>query len=372
MKILVSGVRSYVAIDWAVALMRAGMEPVLADSFPSYTIRKCLPDLTFHRYPSPAQNPAEFVDSIQTLCRKEKIDWIIPTSEEIFYLAEHSEVFEPTRLLAPAIDLLKRLHSKQAFLDITKEAGLPIPETFPVSAKRSIPDHPEDWVLKRIYTRFGANTITRLNARAWARAQTESPQWLAQRKIEGTEYCTWSVFSDGELKIHTTYQPIYRLRNSSAFYFKGIHHAEIKSWVERFAISCQLDGQIAFDFILKNDGSILPIDCNPRTTSGIHLLAGDPAMIEAIFKEKHECLENSEQPFMLPLAMRQFGLPRALYQGQLRSWWQHYSTASKAPCLPISRLCNIRNMFIFVGRAMRNRCSFRAAITEDMDWPPAR
>ncbi|MEI9905480.1 MAG: hypothetical protein WDN06_17200 [Asticcacaulis sp.] len=64
------------------------------------------------------------------------------------------------------------------------------------------------------------------------------------------------------------------------------------------------------------------IECNPRATSGLHLLAGDPQALTAVFlHDDGEVLQASSQPACIGPAMIS-GLPKAIVQGRL-SEWQH-------------------------------------------------
>ena len=46
----------------------------------------------------------------------------------------------------------------------------------------------------------------------------------------------------------------------------------IRDWVERFVRAHGLTGQVSFDFIEAEDGSVFAIECNPRTHSAITML----------------------------------------------------------------------------------------------------
>ena len=44
-------------------------------------------------------------------------------------------------------------------------------------------------------------------------------------------------------------------------------------WIELFAAGTGFSGFLSFDFRLDAEGRNLPIECNPRATSGIHFVA---------------------------------------------------------------------------------------------------
>ena len=50
---------------------------------------------------------------------------------------------------------------------------------------------------------------------------------------------------------------------------------DVEQWIKRFVAAQNYSGPIAFDFIVSAPGSALPIECNPRLTSGIHFMQHD-------------------------------------------------------------------------------------------------
>ena len=62
-----------------------------------------------------------------------------------------------------------------------------------------------------------------------------------------------------------------------------MEHAAARAWVETFVAREGYTGQIAFDFIETEAGVMYALECNPRATSGVHLLAAHPEFAAAFF-----------------------------------------------------------------------------------------
>jgi hypothetical protein len=110
-----------------------------------------------------------------------------------------------------------------------------------------------------------------------------------QEFITGKEYCTHSTVRNGELTVHCCCE-------SSAFQvnYENVEQPEILQWVSHFVKELQLTGQISFDFIQAEDGTIYAIECNPRTHSAITMYYNHPGLADAY-------LSAETQNFGLPL-----------------------------------------------------------------------
>ncbi|GAA3325969.1 hypothetical protein GCM10020331_060000 [Ectobacillus funiculus] len=76
---------------------------------------------------------------------------------------------------------------------------------------------------------------------------------------------------NGKLLAHSVYQTEFTAGLGATIAFQ---HTECDPIFHLFQYSLKklkYSGQIAFDFIVTKDGKVYPIECNPRTTSGLHL-----------------------------------------------------------------------------------------------------
>ena len=63
------------------------------------------------------------------------------------------------------------------------------------------------------------------------------------------------------------------MSGSVAVGFERVDHPAIEAWIARFVAATGWTGFIAFDFIVDAAGTPWGIECNPRTTSGLHFFA---------------------------------------------------------------------------------------------------
>ncbi|MFD1884533.1 hypothetical protein ACFSC9_03275 [Paenibacillus wenxiniae] len=129
-RILVTGGRAPVALEWCRLLHAAGHEVYVAESFPqplcrySNTVRRC------YVVPAPRQQPGAFLQELQRIVEKERIDVLLPTCEEIFHIAAGQEhLSAEVQVISPTIAQLHRLHHKGDFIKLVRAAGLAVPET---------------------------------------------------------------------------------------------------------------------------------------------------------------------------------------------------------------------------------------------------
>jgi hypothetical protein len=70
---------------------------------------------------------------------------------------------------------------------------------------------------------------------------------------------------------------------SVAILFERVEEARISDWIARFVAASGHTGFISFDLILDAEGEVWGIECNPRTTSGIHFF-DNPAIARAVLE----------------------------------------------------------------------------------------
>jgi predicted ATP-grasp superfamily ATP-dependent carboligase len=120
-----------------------------------------------------------------------------------------------------------------------------------------------------------------------------------QEFIPGEEFCTHSTVRNGELRLHCCSQ-------SSAFQvnYEHVDNRPILEWVEHFVQKLGITGQVSFDFIQGQDGTVYAIECNPRTHSAITMFYNHPGVAEAylgetLLKEPLQPLTNSKPTYWL-------------------------------------------------------------------------
>jgi len=92
-RVLITGARAPVALHLARLFADAGYEVVAADTLRAPLARASRHVARYHRLAAPAENPAGFAAALGDVIAAEQPDLVIPTCEEIFYLAWAFETF---------------------------------------------------------------------------------------------------------------------------------------------------------------------------------------------------------------------------------------------------------------------------------------
>ncbi len=318
MRILLTGTRAPVTLDLARAFTACGHEVHGVDSLQNPATAGGM--LSFTLCASPRRNPEAFAADADALVGRLRPDLVIPLCEDIFYWAQLAGP-RSWPLFAPDLAILMRLHSKFAFIELARSLGLDAPETQRLQGGEAV-ENTDRSVFKPEFSRFGARLMIRPD-RPPLDHHTANP-WLQQGYIPGEDVCLYAIARRGRLRAFSAYRSSWRTRGGASYYFEpmtGHLNQQLISIAARLVASLDLTGQIACDLRLDPDGRLWLIECNPRATSGLHLLAHDPhALAAAFLGDEGGRLDASSEPACVGPAMIFSGLPRALVMGRLRPW----------------------------------------------------
>ncbi len=195
---------------------------------------------------------------------------------------------------------------------------------------------------------------------------------MAQDYIAGRQVCTYSVAHSGRLTVHSAYHAEFTFGPGAAIVFAALDHPASRAWVEAFVRAEGFTGQIAFDFIETPDGRLFAIECNPRTTSGVHLFADDPRFPPAFLGEAASLLQPRRGRASMYAVLMAAQLPRSLRSwGQLRRWADAFLGGRDVFFRaddPAPFLGQFASFAVLRGRARRNRVSLVEASTLDIEW----
>ncbi|WP_434339137.1 hypothetical protein [Motilimonas cestriensis] len=364
MRILITGARAPVALEWARILLAQGHQVFLSDCC-RFPVGKFVSGISgYIQTSSPRSEPKQYQCQITALVKQHQITLLIPTCEEVFYLAQFSHRLNGVNTLICDAPLLFGLHDK--FQLFTLLAGLPgvrLPRTKKITRVQQI-DLKWDSILKPTFCRFGEQVIRNIN-QASLQEITVSPQqsWVQQQKLTGQAFCNYALCDRGVIIAHQVYLPEYRVNQSAATYFRPTVNRAINEFMSAFVSTYHFHGQVSFDFI-EHLGSIYVIECNPRTTSGLHLIADNlhwPSM--------NTPMENSQNKAKyVGLAMLLAGGGKALLNAKI--WCDFYQgdnvlASKRYPLRPWALLLSTGELLL---KSLRQRKSVTAASTDDIEW----
>jgi hypothetical protein len=367
-RVLITGARAPVALDLAHSFAAAGFEPHLADSLAPCTARlSAFGRGHLHRYAAPRHNVAAFSAGLARLVAALEVELVIPVCEEVFYAAAASP---GCRVFAPGLPWLRRLHSKHDFIALVAACGLAAPRTHRLTSSADVAAWRADarhLVFKPEFSRFATQTLVR-PAPEQLRALKPSPgtPWVVQEFVSGEELCLWSAAIAGEVVAFAAYRPRWRLGHAASYYFEPVAAPEARRFCQTIAAAGGLTGQLAFDVIRTADGGIVPLECNPRGTSGIHLFRRSPDLARALMGEGQAGPRGG--PVCLGAAMALLGLPQALRAGQTRRFLQDWRRADEALPVTSERLGAVLDAARFALTGLRHGRSATAQSTADIEW----
>lgn len=374
--VLILGARAPVALDHARRFAAQGWRVHVADSVSMRLSSTSSAVSGSVMLPSPRFQGFDFCRALDRYATEHRIDLILPTCEEVFFLSRYRDRLPQACAVAvDEFEKLKRLHSKIAFLEEARGCGFDVPK----SASVTTLGEAREWaaarpcVIKPEFSRFGVFVrIYREGIPRHVPDLAAMGRWVVQDCCEGTELCSYSIAADGQLLAHQVYRPTYRLGRSSSYYFEPAVEPRIETCVRALVAATQFTGQISFDWIRDTEGRCFVLECNPRATSGLHLFDSQDALPEALLGNDTTLVRaRVPQPRMIAALMATSGLWDACRRGVLSEWWRDFarardviaSTGDRRPT--VGGLADIAS---YTRLAIRQRCSLREAATRDIEW----
>lgn len=376
MNILITSSRAPVALELIRAFGRNGHRVYATDTLP-LTLGSVSRYLTGHRRtPPPRQQPAAFQRVLVDIIQQYQIDLLLPTCEEVFAIgAAYAELTEWTRVYTAPLALLDRLHHKGRFQSLAEGLGLRTPRTMLVrnqaALRAALADFPH-YLLKPAYSRFAGRIIS--NCGPWAgrpwpadcRPSEEQP-WLVQEYITGELLCSYSLLHQGRLNAHCAYRALHKAGNGSGVYFSTVEEPASRAAAAAIGAALEYSGQLSLDFIRSPAGLYL-IECNPRTTSAVHLMAGAAlaaALCDPTYQAPPVPAGHNRQLLAVTLAgaLSPGARRRTLLRDIPRAGDVIFAADDPAPAL-----AQFPMTAMFAARALRRRIGLTAATTYDIEW----
>jgi hypothetical protein len=368
--ILVTGARAPIAAEIAMALAVSDNKVWVTDSL-SAPVAAASPYIQgFLRLPAPRTSFRSFAIDLAAACERHSIEAIVPTSEEVFWLAGAAPLLPSTvDLRTSPFSTLASLHDKASFARMASSLGYGAPESIEISHPSDLAQlkHPELFVFKPVFSRFSTRTIVSPRLSDLSRLKPDSAnRWLAQTRVAGRELCSYNVAAAGRILMHVGYEPGFRTRVAAGTYFSPVTHEPLRAMSERFVKATGFTGQISFDAIETPDGMVA-IECNPRGTSGAHLASQRPREFAASLLGAGD---GAPTPFqagprmlVLPLLLSQ---PLSWLDPQRLQMLRAARDAPSSAGIPIR--AQARALAELAWLAVRLRVGIRRASTADFEW----
>lgn len=382
MRILITGARAPVALELVRALGRAGHTVYAADSMAPTLAGSSRYAAGALLLPPARTRPDAFAEAVGAHVARLGIELAIPTCEEVFYLARaHAALSARTRLLCEPLPALARWHNKGTFQRHAEGLGLQTPRTVVVRSRAeldaALPAFPR-FLLKPAFSRFATKVITNCGPHADRRpldfcAPTPQTPWLVQAFVEGEAVCSYSILHAGHITAHCAYTTPARVGLGSGTAFVSAQGAQTLAVVQRLA-GAGFTGQLSLDFIRTPEGELYLLECNPRATSGAHLIAPRWLVGGLLDPQQPTWVEPPEQRRQITLATLPYTGGRVLRRPLD---WQRWRELAAAACGgdvilsardPLPTLAQLPQLLRFAAISRRKRIGLLAATTDDLEW----
>jgi hypothetical protein len=245
--------------------------------------------------PLDSKNVARWVDRLEEIIIKEKVDLVLPMStiNEALFIGVAKDWLQkkyPNVIFAcEGLDMMAKLDHKGSFAKMCMENGVPVPEDGIVSSvkelEQDVPFGKMDVIVKRIESSVNRETEIKIVLKEQGVAPkgvnpTSSDPWQWQRFIKGIEYSAWFVCFEGKITFQGCYQ-----QEADLLYFDGIPvPKEIETAISKLVAKYNLTGQYAFDYFQETStGQYFIIECNPRASSVLEGVSGTPGWAASFF-----------------------------------------------------------------------------------------
>ncbi|KAF3196356.1 hypothetical protein TWF106_004989 [Orbilia oligospora] len=244
--ILLTNGRFPVTLDLARQLKKCGHTVYVVDCMHYHVAKFSNAVLQSFRAPAPRDDETGYRKAVSEIIRKHNIHLVIPMHEEIIHLAGSNDIEIIKRLLSPPKHIILRLHNKWEFSQWMEKIGLGVPRHYLCESIEDVKNLPNldkiEYALKPVFGRASQSVYHLKPDKDLPLGKLDmKKKWIAQEWIYGE-----------------------RLEG-----IKGVF-------------------QLAFDFVEElrletndteeepkpGDTRLVSIECNPRSTSGIHLFAG--------------------------------------------------------------------------------------------------
>jgi len=372
--VLIMGARAPIAMHLSSLFAAAGWRTILSDSF-KHPIARFAPHCSrYVRLAPPRSAFSKFRQGIDELVKCEAIDLVLPTSEEVFYVAEAAKQKGfSDRVFAPSLEALRAVHNKWTFSQIADDLNINTPNTKLMTTQAGLmATQTEGKIFKPAWSRFGDQVLFSPSAEKLSKLTiNDTYPWISQDLINGTEYCLYAVCRHGKLTALSAYQPTWRAGQGAGIYFLPYQHDDLQKFVQIFAAKTKWHGQVSFDFIRDKQGKFLVLECNPRAVSGLHFFTKDDDLVSAITNPKAIVSPSFKSPLCAKIAMKIYALPVAIMRGKFKSW--HADMARSTDIFShgdAAKLGRAQSLFLaeIIVRALRTRSSLITASTQDIEW----
>lgn len=258
------------ALDLARGFNRAGCRVIVADPF-GWTLTGASRHVAREfAVPPPSKGAAAYLAALAEIVVREHVDLIVPVSEETMHVAFLPDLLGGrARVFTMPPDRVLAVHNKAGFVRAATAMGLAAPETCLLGTPEAhVMAAADAVVVKPVFSCSGRGVRILGQGAALPDPDPSTPA-IVQRFIAGREHSSCTIAHEGQVVATMIYRGTV-MSGSVAIAFERVEAPAIARWIELFVRGSGWTGFISFDFIVDATDRVVGIECNPRTTSGLH------------------------------------------------------------------------------------------------------
>jgi predicted ATP-grasp superfamily ATP-dependent carboligase len=233
--------------------------------------------------PAPADGKRAYLQALAAAVLTHGADLVVPVSEEAMHVAFLPQLLPRLPVFAMPPQAMLALHHKGRFAEIAHAAGVAVPETHPLgSTAAAAMAEVGRVVVKPVHSAAGRGVRVLAEGAPLPAPDPDAPA-IVQRFLPGAEFSSCTVARGGRVVGTVVYRGV-QFAGSVACAFERVAHPEAEAWIARLVAALGWTGFISFDLREDVEGRIHGIECNPRTTSGLHFFRTEdiaPAILGA-------------------------------------------------------------------------------------------
>ena len=354
--VLISGARAPIALEMARSFSAFGCRVIMADSLQWTLARWSNSVEKYYTLPAPNTQTALYIEQLKEIISNEQVTHFIPTCEEAFYISMHKDSF-PCTVWTADFNLMNLLHNKHDFIKLATPY-FTVPETITADVFSDW-EHASDYVFKPMYSRFATSVLINKNETYCKNIIQHPEKWIAQKRIYGKEICVYTIWNNGTLKAFAAYHPLIRIGKGSGIYFEPYSDTTLLEQVQTFGAAINYTGQLCFDFIINDTGAFV-LECNPRGTSGAHLLN---TQLAPAFLNNEAAITTPAKTFSIKAAIL-LTKPLAFFTKQFHSSTDVVMRSTDVLPGMLQPLSLLEIMYI----KLKNNKTWLGATTGDIEW----
>jgi glutathione synthase/RimK-type ligase-like ATP-grasp enzyme len=221
------------------------------------------------RLPAPAEGKRLYLQRLAEAARAHGANLVVPVSEEALHVAFLPQLLPELPVLAMPPGTMLALHHKGRFTEVAREADVAVPETHPLGSEGAAAlARAGRVVVKPVHSAAGRGVRVLAEDEALPALDPGAPA-IVQRFLPGAEFSSCTLARQGSVLGTVIYRGV-QFAGSVACAFERVEHPEAEAWIAKIVAALGWTGFISFDMREDAEGRIHGIECNPRTTSGLH------------------------------------------------------------------------------------------------------